>query len=54
MKNRKLRINAHSHLLPYPEEIPDFMREKGIFWVDKDRKFMLQKENMDGVRVKYG
>lgn len=39
----KLRINGHSHLLPYPEEIPDFMKEKGIFWVDKDRKFMLQK-----------
>src|SRR5210317_275421 len=41
---KKLRINGHSHLLPYPEEIPDFMREKGIFWVDKDRKFMLQKD----------
>jgi len=40
---RKLRINGHSHLLPYPEDIPEFMREKGIFWVDKDRKFMLQK-----------
>jgi len=41
--SHKLRINGHSHLLPYPEEIPDFMREKGIFWVDKDRKKMLQK-----------
>ncbi len=41
---RKLRINGHSHLLPYPEEIPAFMKDKGIFWVDKDRKFMLQKE----------
>ncbi|MBA3985984.1 MAG: amidohydrolase family protein [Flavobacteriales bacterium] len=41
--NRKLRINGHSHLLPYPEEIPQFMKDKGIFWVDKDRKFMLQK-----------
>lgn len=40
---RKLRINGHSHLLPYPEEIPDFMREKEIFWVDQDRRFMLQK-----------
>jgi len=40
----KLRINGHSHLLPYPEEIPQFMQEKGIFWVDKDRKFMLQKD----------
>ena len=41
---RKLRINGHSHLLPYPEDIPEFMQEKGIFWVDKDRKFMLQKD----------
>ena len=40
---RKLRINGHSHLLPYPEEIPAFMKDKGIFWVDKDRNFMLQK-----------
>ena len=42
-QKRKLRINGHSHLLPYPEEIPKFMKEKGIFWVDKDRNFMLQK-----------
>lgn len=40
---KKLRINGHSHLLPYPEDIPDFMREKGIFWVDPERKNMLQK-----------
>ena len=40
---KRLRINGHSHLLPYPEEIPPFMKDKGIFWVDKDRKFMLQK-----------
>ena len=40
---RKLRINGHSHLLPYPEEIPQFMKEKEIFWVDEERKFMLQK-----------
>lgn len=40
---RKLRINGHSHLLPYPEQIPSFMKEKGIFWVDEERKFMLQK-----------
>lgn len=43
-EKRKLRINGHSHLLPYPEEIPQFMKDKGIFWVDKDRKFMLQKD----------
>jgi len=41
---KKLRINGHSHLLPYPEEIPQFMKDKGIFWVDKDRNFMLQKD----------
>ena len=41
---RKLRINGHSHLLPYPEQIPHYMKDKGIFWVDNDRKFMLQKD----------
>ncbi|MEZ4886297.1 MAG: amidohydrolase family protein [Chitinophagales bacterium] len=38
-----MRINGHSHLLPYPEDIPAFMKEKEIFWVDEDRKYMLQK-----------
>lgn len=40
---RKLRINGHSHLLPYPEEIPSYMKEKEIFWIDEDRKYMYQK-----------
>ena len=40
---KKLRINGHGHLLPYPEQIPAFMREKEIFWVDSDRQFMRQK-----------
>ena len=40
---RKLRINGHSHLLPYPEVIPQFMKDKEIFWVDDERKHMLQK-----------
>ena len=40
---KKLRINGHSHLLPYPEEIPKFMKDKRIFWIDKDRKFIRQK-----------
>jgi len=39
----KLRINGHSHLLPYPEEIPSYLKEKEIFWIDEDRKHMLQK-----------
>ncbi len=43
MERKKLRINGHSHLLPYPHEIPQFMKEKEIFWVDDDQKFMLQK-----------
>lgn len=38
-----MRINGHSHLLPYPEQIPTFMKEKKIFWVDEERKYMLQK-----------
>ena len=38
-----MRINGHSHLLPYPEQIPAFMKDKEIFWVDSDRKHMLQK-----------
>ena len=38
-----MRINGHSHLLPNPEQIPDFMRDKEIFWIDKDRRYMLQK-----------
>jgi len=38
-----MRINGHSHLLPYPEDIPAFMRDKEIFWVDTDRKYMQQK-----------
>jgi len=36
------KINAHGHLLPYPEQIPAFMREQKIFWVDADRKMMRQ------------
>ena len=39
-----LRINGHSHLLPYPEQIPSYMREKEIFWIDEDRKYMRQKD----------
>ncbi|NBC09216.1 MAG: amidohydrolase family protein [Bacteroidetes bacterium] len=38
-----MRINGHGHLLPYPEDIPAFMREEEIFWIDDDRRFMWQK-----------
>ncbi|MDF1695838.1 MAG: amidohydrolase family protein [Saprospiraceae bacterium] len=36
------RINAHGHLLPKPGDIPAFMKERKLFWVDDDRKFMRQ------------
>ena len=36
------KINAHGHLLPYPEQIPKFMKEKKIFWIDDNRNFMRQ------------
>ena len=38
------KINGHGHLLPYPDEIPRFMKDKKLFWVDQDRKFMRQGE----------
>jgi aminocarboxymuconate-semialdehyde decarboxylase len=37
-----MKINGHGHLLPYPEDIPAFMKQKKLFWVDSDRKFMRQ------------
>ena len=39
-----IKINGHGHLLPYPEEIPRFMQEKEIFWIDPERQFMRQKD----------
>ena len=36
------KINAHGHLLPYPAQIPAFMREKRVFWVDEGQQFMCQ------------
>ncbi|MEE9439213.1 MAG: amidohydrolase family protein [Saprospiraceae bacterium] len=40
MKNK--RINGHGHLLPYPEDIPLFMKKRKLFWVDDNRKYMCQ------------
>ena len=37
-----MRINAHGHILPEPHQIPDFMRKKKLFWIDKDKSFMRQ------------
>ncbi|MEZ5058332.1 MAG: amidohydrolase family protein [Saprospiraceae bacterium] len=37
-----IKINGHGHLLPNPEQIPAFMKEKKVFWIDEDKKFMRQ------------
>lgn len=39
-----MRINGHGHLLPYPEDIPQFMKDKEVFWIDPDRSYMRQKD----------
>ena len=38
----KIKINGHGHILPEPNEIPRFMKEKKLFWIDDDKKFMRQ------------
>jgi len=38
----KLKINGHGHILPEPHEVPQFMRDKKLFSIDDDRKFMRQ------------
>ncbi len=38
----KKRINGHGHLLPEPNQIPAFMKEKQLFWIDEDKSFMRQ------------
>jgi len=37
-----MRINGHGHILPEPFQIPKFMKEKKLFWIDEDKKFMRQ------------
>ena len=37
-----MRINGHGHILPEPFQIPNFMKEKKLFWIDEDKKFMRQ------------
>ncbi len=39
-----MKINAHGHLLPEPHEIPRFMKEKKLFSIDDDKKFMRQED----------
>lgn len=37
-----MRINGHGHILPEPAQIPQFMKDKKLFWIDDDKKFMRQ------------
>ena len=37
-----MRINGHGHVLPEPFQIPKFMKDKRLFWIDEDKKFMRQ------------
>ena len=37
-----MRINAHGHILPEPSQIPKFLKEKKLFWIDDNKKFMRQ------------
>ena len=37
-----MRINGHGHILPEPNQIPQFMKDKKLFWIDDDKKFMRQ------------
>lgn len=37
-----MRINGHGHLLPYPKQIPQFMKDREIFWVEDDLSCMCQ------------
>lgn len=36
------KINTHGHLLPDPKQIPAFMKDQKIFWIDDDKSFMRQ------------
>ena len=42
MKPNYPRINGHGHLLPEPGNIPQTLREKGLFWIEPDRSYMCQ------------
>jgi len=37
-----MRINAHGHILPEPDEIPQFLKDKKLFSIDDDKQFMSQ------------
>lgn len=35
-----MKINGHGHILPEPSEIPHFLKDKNLFSIDDDKKFM--------------
>lgn len=37
-----MKINGHGHILPEPSEVPKFMKDKKLFWIDEDKSFMRQ------------
>ena len=37
-----MKINAHSHLLPEPSQIPSFLKKKKLFSIDSNKQFMRQ------------
>ena len=37
-----MRINGHGHILPEPSQIPKFLKDKKLFWIDDNKKFMRQ------------
>lgn len=37
-----MKINGHGHILPEPQQIPQFMKDKKLFSIDDDKKFMRQ------------
>lgn len=39
-----MKINGHGHILPEPSQVPQFMKDKKLFWIDNDKKFMRQGE----------
>lgn len=42
MSESAKRINGHGHILPQPHQIPQFMKDKQLFWIDEEKKFMHQ------------
>jgi aminocarboxymuconate-semialdehyde decarboxylase len=42
LHKQQMRINGHGHILPEPHQIPQFMKDKKLFWIDSDKKFMRQ------------